>query len=163
MRIIGSVVLSSLMLAPGLAAATSPIEGRFWNGRWESSGASGEVHVGLEAVKSVSVTLRDEHGSTEYSGTVRSVDVQNGRVVIHGTLAEHRTSGVRDESTPFDTGWQPLTEALTIMIEGTQLPTVPYKVDVIVGTLTFTGASPEVPEWLPGTQATVMLSSFGSQ
>ena len=120
--------------------------------------------MSLEAVKFIKFTLQGTEQSTHYSGTILSSEVKEGRVVIHGKLEEHRTSGLKvgqGEPTPFDTGWQPVTGTLTITIEGTQLPTDPYKVDVIVGALKFAGASPDVPEWLPGTQATVILSSFG--
>ena len=166
MRVITSVALSSFLVAPGLAGADGPVEGRFWNGRFESSGAFGELHVNLETVKSINLTLQGTEQSTEYAGTILSSEIAEGRIVIHGKLEEHRTSGVnvgKGEPKSFDTGWQPLTGELTITIEGKQLPTDPYKVDVIVGTLKFAGASSDVPEWLPGTQATAILSSFGQQ
>lgn len=164
MRVIALVTLSSLLVAPGLARADGSIEGRFWNGQFKSSGAFGELHVSLEAVKSINLTLQDIEQSTQYEGTILSFEVKEGRIVIHGKFEEYRTSGVKvgkGEPKPFDTGWQPLTGELTIRIEGKQLPTDPYKVDVIVGTLKFAGVSPDVPEWLPGTQATAILSSFG--
>ena len=164
MRVIASVALSSLLVAPSFAGAAGPVEGRFWNGRFESSGAFGELHVSLEAVKSISLTFQGTEQSTEYEGSVLSTEMKDGRVVIHGKLEGHRTSGVKvgkGEPTPFDTGWQPLTGELTITLEGKLLPTDPYKVDVIIGTLKFMGTSPDVPEWLPGTQATAILSSFG--
>ena len=170
MRVIAWVALSSLLVAPGLAGADGlgPLEGRTWEGRFqswdefESPDEMGELQllVGLNGVAgNMSLTFYGGPKSTEYSGTVLSADIKEGRVILHGKLEKHRTSGF-EERKPFDTGWQPVSGELTITIEGQRLPTDPYKVDVLVGTLKFAGASPDVPEWRPGTQATTILSSF---
>jgi len=163
MRVTASIVLSSLLVVPGLAGAAGPVEGRSWDGRFESSGAVGELHVILEGDKAIGLTFHGRGEGREYLGQVLSSEVIEGRVVIHGKLGMHRTNSVKIgsyEPKPIDpvSGWQPVTGELTITIEGKQLPTDPFKVDVIVGTLKFAGASLDGPEWLPGT---AILSSFG--